>query len=51
MAWLACAAVAVAQDFQTGLAVKLGLLLSGLYIVALPLTRHSPFADDRKDVG
>ena len=51
MAWLACAAVAVAQDFQTGLGVKLGLILSGLYIVALPLTRHSPFADNRKNVA
>ena len=44
--WCAFAALAIWWQFDPGWAVKLGLLASGLYFCALPLLRHSPWAEE-----
>ncbi len=46
MAWLVFAGIAVASGLVAGIVVKLGLVATGLYFLALPLMRHSPWAED-----
>jgi phosphatidylcholine synthase len=48
-AWLIFAGIAVADHLSTSLVVKLGLIATGLYFLALPLLRHSPWAEDPAD--
>lgn len=47
IAWCGFATLAVVRGLgeASGWLAKVGLALTGLYIVALPLTRHSPFAE------
>ncbi len=46
LAFFALSAAAIAENFQTGFAVKFGFCLIAAYFLALPLMRHSPWADD-----
>ncbi len=43
--WAASAALAIASDMSGSFAGKVGLAISALYFLALPLTRDTPFAD------
>ena len=44
--WFASATLAVIDRFDGGLFARIGLIVSALYILALPLLRHSPWAED-----
>lgn len=46
IAWFALAAVAITSDFQAAWWVKVGFLAVAGWFLALPLFRHSPWADD-----
>lgn len=46
MAWFALAAAAIVADLHVGWSIKAGFLAVGLYFLALPFARHSPWADD-----
>ena len=39
-------AIAIREDFAASLGVRIGYLLVAVYFLALPLMRHSPWADD-----
>ena len=45
-AWLVFAALAVWQGLAPGWFVKAGLIVTALYFCALPLLRHSPWAEE-----
>lgn len=49
--WLACAVWAVVARFDPPLAVRVLFALTGLYIVLLPLARHSPWAEANGGAG
>ena len=44
--WLALACIAVLEGLAPGMLVKAGLVLTALYICALPFLRHSPWAEE-----
>lgn len=44
--WFASATLAVVDRFDGGLFARVGLIVSALYILALPLLRHSPWAEE-----
>lgn len=46
VAWFGLAGLAIAADLVVGWPIKLGFGLVGLYFLALPFARHSPWADD-----
>jgi phosphatidylcholine synthase len=46
MAWLVFAGIAVANGLVAGVLVKGGLIATALYFLALPLLRHSPWAEE-----
>jgi len=48
VAWCVFAVLAVWQRLQADLWVRLGLIATALYFLALPFLRHSPWAHDRK---
>jgi len=46
IAFFALSAIAIRQSFDASLTVKLGFIVIAAYFLALPLLRHSPWADD-----
>jgi phosphatidylcholine synthase len=46
LAFFALSAVAIADNLEAGFAIKFGFCLIAAYFLALPLLRHSPWADD-----
>jgi phosphatidylcholine synthase len=46
IAFFALSAIAILQGFDASLTVKLGFIVIAAYFLALPLLRHSPWADD-----
>jgi phosphatidylcholine synthase len=46
IAFFALSAMAIRQSFDASLMVKLGFIVIAAYFLALPLLRHSPWADD-----
>ncbi|MBV8663427.1 MAG: phosphatidylcholine synthase [Hyphomicrobiales bacterium] len=46
LAWCALAFVAVLQGLQPALWVKIGLVATAVYFLALPFLRHSPWSND-----
>jgi phosphatidylcholine synthase len=48
IAWFVFAAFAIFERLDAGPLVKLGLIATALYFLALPLLRHSPWAQDDK---
>lgn len=46
MAWFGLASAALAADLVVGWPIKAGFLVVAAYFLALPLMRHSPWADD-----
>ncbi len=46
VAFFTLSAVAIGQDFATGLWVKIGFVGVAAYFLAVPFWRHSPWADD-----
>jgi hypothetical protein len=40
------ASVAIAQDLQASVWIKLGFVLVALYFLGLPFLRHSPWSQD-----
>jgi phosphatidylcholine synthase len=49
IAWGGFAAWTIHDHLDGGMIARLGLILTGLYILAMPLLRHSPFAEDAED--
>lgn len=45
IAWFCFACAAILQHFDTDLWVKIGFLVTAAYFLALPLVRHSPWAE------
>lgn len=43
--WAACAALAIASGLSASLEAKIGLAITAIYFLALPLVRETPFAD------
>ncbi|MBK9082079.1 MAG: phosphatidylcholine synthase [Rhizobiales bacterium] len=43
--WFVCATLAVWRNFEPNMWVRAGLVVCALYVLALPLTRHSPWAE------
>ena len=50
LAWCVFAILAVWRRLEPDLWVRLGLIATALYFLALPFTRHSPWAHDQEAV-
>jgi phosphatidylcholine synthase len=48
VAWFIFAALAIFERFEATVWVKLGLIVTALYFLGLPLLRHSPWAQDEE---
>jgi phosphatidylcholine synthase len=46
LAWFVFAALAIVERLEPDLWVKLGLIVTALYFLSLPLLRHSPWASE-----
>jgi phosphatidylcholine synthase len=44
--WFALASIAILENLEAGMSLKLGFLAVALYFLALPFLRHSPWARD-----